>query len=224
MTVIPHHRITFSGAISSASAPLEIFAWNLRCSNDPTNSTPAALTAQAASLVADYNTHLAPMFSNVQILTGIRVASIDADGRVVKTSGGAYVQGDWSGTAVGGGARASGGQMPLSTALCVSLVTARAGAAGKGRFFLPWPEKYALGGDYRLSQADTTAIATSAKNFIAAVNTRLGNAVTVVGATSSKTGKPATLSTVTGVKVGRVPDTMRSRRSQMIEGFVQASL
>lgn len=224
MAVIPHHRLTFRGVFGQASGPIETWSVNLAMSNDPTNATPAALTTLAGLAKTAWTTHMAPLYSSLTGLVQVRVASLGSDGRVVQTGAGAYVQGDWLGDQRGTTAQGSWGAYPLQTALVASLVTGRAGPAGKGRIFLPFPETMQLGNDYRITTTQATTAATKVKDFIAALNTALGNQVTVVGATSSITGKEATLSTVTGVRVGRVPDTMRSRRGDAIEGYVSVSL
>lgn len=75
----------------------------------------------------------------------------------------------------------------------------------------------ALGTDGRLSAVDATSLANATKNLVNRLNTLyvpLGASVCIM----SKSGAGVTR-VVSDVAVGRVPDTMRSRRSTQVEDY-----
>jgi hypothetical protein len=106
--------------------------------------------------------------------------------------------------------------MPRATAVCATLLTARAGATGKGRIFLP-TTILTLTESGRLQSTSAVTFANGVKGFINALNALAG---VDVGVVSSK----GYISPVTAVKVGRTPDTLRSRRRSQGEVYQQVSL
>lgn len=198
----PYTQVTVSGVFGSAAAPIEIWSWSLKFEGAETINDEAA----SAFTVHDrYVTHLAPLFPAEIVTTRVRVSQHEAGGLVRKNSDGAYIQGDDVRVAAGTGGAAN--KLPLQTAVCVSLLTARAGATGKGRFFLPYTV-HGINADYRLAAASTDAIATAVKGFINSITT-LGRPVVV----SSKGYRTP----VVKIGVGRTLDTMRSRRSHLLD-------
>jgi hypothetical protein len=209
-----HNRITMSGFFGTSTAPVEIWSWSLNAEFGGLSDT-AAKTAAATTLAGNWLTRFGALQRGSTVLTRVRIASVGADGLVRTNTSGAYEQGDWNGQNAGTGA--GGVEMPLQTACCVSLLTARAGATGKGRFFLPQLAK-SLDGAFLYQAGDCTLVATAARGFITDVNAVLsagGTPLKVVVASSK-----GYLTPVTQVKVGRVPDTMRSRRNAMAESYV----
>lgn len=101
------------------------------------------------------------------------------------------------------------------TALVVSLQTGFArGYAHSGRFYLPVPDVYPAA-DGVVAEATITPYVTAATTFLEALNTALtGFRVGVV----SNVGTGAERE-VTNVRVGRVLDTMRSRRTKIPETY-----
>lgn len=218
MTVQPHTRVTFSGIFGATTAPVEEWMFNLSAGTFPNRST-TDLEAAAAACGTAWTTHLASLYWPSTVLQRVRVADLNADGHVLRRTSGAFIQGDHvqnrPGTATGG----TENRFPLSTALCVSLGTALPGQAGKGRFYLPWPSYTGIGTDYRLAASTADDIATKCKAFVNALTVALQADVSVSAASSATSGKQATLTPVDFVRIGRVPDTMRSRRSRMLEGY-----
>lgn len=218
-----HTRITYSGVFGSPSQPTEIWAFNLSAA--PMLGTQAPGNQGIAdACAAAYATHLKPIFDTDITLTRVRLATIGPGGLVGKDPQGGYMQVDWVGQTPGANGATAANRKPLQTALCISLTTARAGATGKGRFFLPWPPAQQLDADYRVSAAQATGNATTAKAFLNAVKAAIGVDLVVASGGSVKTGQGPALSVVTGVRVGRVPDTMRSRRGALLEGYSLATL
>jgi hypothetical protein len=112
---------------------------------------------------------------------------------------------------------------PPQIALAVTLLGPNPrGAAGKGRLYLPNPA-FAVAGDGRISAAQAEAVANHIAGFINQVNTIMTGAVHIVGPATA-TGRAGASQPVTGIRVGRVLDTMRSRRSSMPEEPVAATV
>jgi hypothetical protein len=161
-------------------------------------------------------------FSNANVkisnncrLTAIKCASINTDGHYSYTSPpGLYVYptpivGPTSGAAV----------VPQATIAVTTLTPQSRGRASKGRFYLP-PSVMAFSTDGRLSSVAADDIETAARTWLLAINsTAQVSAVAVM----SKLGS-GTTNTVNAVGVGRVVDTMRSRRRSLQEGRTPLAL
>lgn len=211
-----HTRVTFTGVVGTAAAPLERWAFGLNFPHDaiPGDATAIVADGVASDCATAYGTYINLGMGNDIELTGVKVSRIAATGLVERRGDGSLIQGEWAGDYEG---LAAPKNYPLQTALCVSLVTSRAGATGKGRFFLPFPS-YDLASDKRLTEADATDFLTNGvKPFVNELATILTYAPQVV---SSK----GYMSEVTGLRLGRVPDTMRSRREDLAEGYVVTPL
>lgn len=211
-----HTRVTVSGVFGGVGSAIEEWSWNLRF-GPMQATTVAADQAVADQLASNYNTNLSTLFSSLIVRTRIRVANVAADGHVGRDVDGSYHQADNVTTSPGNAVQGTTGPMPLQVALACSLVTARPDATGKGRFFLPWPDKYALAGDFRLSTSQQTAIMGQVRTF-------LNSAVTSVGAPLVVASSKGYLSNVTAVRLGRLPDTQRSRRARAVEGYASLAL
>lgn len=211
-----HTRVTISGVIGTAAAPVEHFSFNL---NFPAaalaaDATDAAADAKATAVRGALATTWPGQFGSDVIITEVRVAAVKADGHVNTRADGSYVQG--INTTVVEGTQAKQ-PVPLQQALCVSLVTGRPGPTGKGRFFLPWPAISLDADDKRIPTVQVGYVMTTCTDFLQGIQTALGQQLQVV---SSK----GYMSEVTGLRIGRVPDTMRSRREDAAEGYITGPL
>lgn len=212
----PHTRCTFEGIVGTVAAPLERWSFSVNFPYDvaweESNETVDDLIAAGARDA--YDGTISALACQDVFLTQVKVSNVGADGKVKKRADGSYQQGEWEGSVQG----VQGAQpMPLQTALCVSLTTMRSGATGKGRFFLPWPGYVIQAADKRLTAAAAQALAENARDFLNALAAVFVDPPQVV---SSK----GYMSEVVGVRVGRVPDTMRSRREDLPEGYVAVPL
>lgn len=213
-----HNKITFSGIYGDASAPTEIWQWSL-------NTGPAVFASAAdrqsfADRMRDaWALRIKPIQPSDVKLTSVRVAQVLEGGLVSRNVDGGYNQADSVMTVQGTNPQTA--QMPLQTALAVTLETARAGATGKGRIFLPWPG-FTLDGTWRLTQANADTVRTAVRSLINDINLDAA----LVGATKEVqvVSSLGYLSRVTHVSVGRAPDTMRSRRSALKESRVRVAL
>lgn len=143
-------------------------------------------------------------------LTGIKLNRIGADGRYVDevTKEHTYPSAI-AGTGVG--------VMPAQVALAVTLRTAiDRGRASKGRFYLPPTDQVVsnIGSDGRISVGGALGTATAARALINSINATYDLVGRVGVASNAGVGR---FEIVTKVSVGRVPDTIRSRRSTQAE-------
>lgn len=211
-----HTRITFSGTFGPEAAPVEIWSFNINHAQilDPPGDLAAAATQMRAAWVAQ----IAALQHNTVKLTRVRVAQVNALGKVPINSQGAYLQGDSLG--INAGELTGSGFFPLQTALCVSLETTRAGASGKGRFYLPAPPYPLNEATFGFVAANVTTVSTRARAFINLINSTLTPAAGGVVVASSK----GFVSDVVAVRVGSIPDTQRRRRNALPEAYVRTAL
>lgn len=208
-----HHKVTFSGIIGTTSAPIEQWSLSFNLGDNAVVNAFSALqlNAYAASALNVWQTWLKAKMQSSTVLTEVRWACIGADGiHVRKRPDGSYIQGIWTGADAG---QAAAMAMPLEVAMVATLDTSRAGATGRGRVFLPYPGTVPIDTlTKRSDDALTGAIATAVSGLIHDLNTMGDNKVSVV---SSK----GYLTPVNQVRVGRVPDVLRSRRRDQPEGY-----
>lgn len=102
-------------------------------------------------------------------------------------------------------------------AVAVSLTTDRRGPSGKGRYYLPMPCYPVVSGDLRYSDVNRDLIATASQTFLNNINNAVGLDVGDIRVVVASTKGFNTA--VTGVRVGRVPDTIRSRRRGLPEAY-----
>lgn len=215
MPVLPHLRYTWEGIVGTPAEPLDSWSFSLKTYEGAT--TPENYDAYALSAREAWSSYLRSLMPPTTQLIRTKCARIGADGRTVAGVNGALLQGEdpvvSAGTSAG-----TAPVMPLQIALVCSLVTERQGATGKGRFFLPWPDVSIAADDRRLSAGSAGVIAAACADFVEAVGAIIPGASVVV-ASSKGYHTP-----VTAVRIGRAPDTMRSRRSDLPEGHVPANV
>lgn len=211
-----HTRVVFEGVTGTVAAPIERWAFGVNFPREALDEdgNQTVDDALAASVKQAYADNIASLMKPDTILTQVKVIRVGADGKVEHRADGSYAQGVWIGSVVG--TLAGGPEMPLQTALCVSLKTLRSGATGKGRFFLPFPG-YSLQTDKRLSSVNANAVSIVATEFLNDLAVVMTYAPQVV---SSK----GYMSEVVATRVGRAPDTMRSRREDLVEGYIDLPL
>lgn len=164
-----------------------------------------------ADLADDIRTfHSAPetLVSQYAVLEEVKFARIGADGKYLEDPVIVNVV-----DAPGGSGSLS--VVPPQTALAISLTTDRRGATGRGRFFLPMPHLTLDPQTMLASEAQVLGIRGQAVNLINNLENAPGIDVLnlrVVVASSKGYNTP-----VSGVRVGRAIDTIRSRRRGLLE-------
>lgn len=215
MPFAPHIRMTALGRLGSGSG--ERFSYGLNIDNGA-NATPLLQPNQAvwndfAEDVRAFHANPLTRINPRAVLEEVKFARIGPDGKytedpvivnVVDTPGGSdYAAG-----------------IPLvtpQTALACSLMTGTRGPRGKGRFYIPMPTVNLESDTLAMSDLERDIIQTQVATLI----TNLGNQpgfealdLRVVVASSFGANH-----FVTGVRVGRAIDTIRSRRRSISERY-----
>lgn len=211
-----HTRVTFEGVIGDPGTPLEHWSFNLNFPADALGSegNDVVDNAIAAELAGAYENAWSTSMPLDTVLTVVKVGAVMANGHLALRGDGSYVQGRWEGSVEGA---TTVQPMPLQTACCISLVTLRSGPTGKGRFYIPWPAQMPEAATKRWPAATALGYANVAKGFLNAV----GEIMTFPPHVVSSKGYTTP---VTAVRVGRVPDTLRSRREDLQEDYQQVPL
>lgn len=150
-------------------------------------------------------------------LVGVKVARIGSNGLYTSPSP-RVAYGPPGGTAAAG----SGSPAP-QTAIAVTLLGAQPrAAAGNGRFYLPLPS-YALDATGRIAENQAQSVAQAGARLVNDLNAVFGGLVGIVGA-ATDTGRGPARQPVVAVRVGRVYDTIRSRRTSFPEEPVTSML
>ena len=214
-----HIRLTLSGVFEGqvGQTPYEQFSFGVNLS-DPGDISSSRFSPEGlADVVADSSAFFANGSARISgdcRLREVKLAKIGTNGLYRADPLIAAVN-------VPGGA-GPGLRYPPQVSLAVSLQSATRGPRGKGRFYLPGPSIAFDGGNAQMSLADVTAVRDAATAWISALNNWPGvdaNDPKVTIASSSGIN-----SDVTGVRVGRVLDTIRSRRGQIPEGYTALSV
>lgn len=209
----PHQLVTLSGTFGAVSTPVENWSYSLAFA--PYEGFDVDTAPGYAESIADaWATTLGTVMKPSQHLTKVRIAKHVLGGNVGRTLDGGYTQGDWVGDKPG----SSGGSAlyPPQVCLVASLVTPRAGASGKGRIFLPAPP-VGLDASYRIDATDAASVATKLASFI-------NSCQAIVDGASIVSSTKGFDSPVIGIRVGRVLDTHRSRRTDMAEEYQSVDL
>lgn len=208
-----HYLITVMG---DSWTQTETWQFSVRGAPEAT-PTPTSQQDLANALATPTQTFFGSAAANISNkcrLTAIKVAAINPDGRYAfDTPPGLYT---YPTPVVGPSA---GAVIPQQTIAVSTLTPFTRGRAHAGRFYLP-PAFFAVAGDGRILATDADAIEAAARTWLLAINaTAQVRAVQVM----SKLGT-GTSTDVTAVGVGRVIDTMRSRRRSLAEGRTPLAL
>lgn len=211
MPYAPHIRVTALGRLGATG---ERFAYGLNMSALGANPTVTAnfpTWDDIAADIRDFHGSQSANLSATAILEEVKFASIGPDGKYTSDPYLVDV------ADAPGGVAANAFVLP-QTALAVSLNTARRGPTGKGRFYLPMVSRSVDPVTCLLSVADATTTATGTATLISNLNNQPGvdqfPGFQVVVASTKGYNTP-----VTSVRVGRVLDTIRSRRRQLDEQY-----
>lgn len=226
-----HFRLTYSGVFGSIASPAEEWSMGLSLIAVPDGTyTVEGLQAAANALQPHWSTHIGAAVSGACFLTRTRMSLIGPDGKTERTAAGQYLHAD-NMTTYGG---MSSHTIPTQIAGVVSLESAYDGPTGRGRFYVPVPAGTVDGSGLW----DTTSQAAwrdRAKAFVDAINATVqGQAwgapdsaygrVCVASGGSAVKGLAPALHPVERVGYGRVPDTQRRRRNDLLEQKVWADL
>jgi hypothetical protein len=232
MAFAEHYRLQFGGTLYGS----EIWSCtlNLGLANAPQPGFPTS--GQMDDYVQDCRAFIGSnAFPSVVVLNYVKLNRIGTDGRYASatTSNTRFLTG--SGTAVTNVAVGASAARPIPQAsLALTLFTDRErGAGSRGRIFLPCPAATAtVSTDGRLGAGDVGPVSTVGQNagaFLAAINNLpgfdAGAGPRICVASQGGRGLPSPENvTVTAWGIGRVVDTMRSRRNALIEATARNPL
>jgi hypothetical protein len=180
--------------------------------------TPASFEALAQAMIPPWATRMPEFLSSQTQLTEVKASFVGADGKVVRSADGAFVQGVAPSAAQGGQLA----KLPSQVSLAVTLDSAFKGAVGRGRFYLPGVvEQQLVRG--QMSNARTSTIADAMKLFVqdvaaAAAAQGVGPVVIASGGSLSSSQPPA-LRPVVSIRVGSRLDVIRSRANALDEAY-----
>jgi hypothetical protein len=211
MPYAPHLRLTASGDLYGGAEKFS-FGVNLNINGGPAANLNID-DGQFADIVTDTVNFFQRSGTGVisrAVLREVKVASIGALGTYTADP-------KISGILAAPGFDVTGNvKPPAQTSLAVSLNTARRGATGRGRFYLPLPGG-AVGDDGLYTDVYRDNVAASVKQWLDDLNNEPN--VDVLGLRVIVASSKGYNTDVTGVRVGRVPDTMRSRRRSLNETY-----
>jgi hypothetical protein len=215
MAVPTHFKFSFRGRFNNTP---EI--WSFGChfdrivvagpDADLSNIDEGAVTAALTTLIEGP--------SDAAISTNVKV--VDWRAYVIGTDG--LMEGnplfvDLSTEDIGG---AAGNRYPPQIAAVVTLVADNRGPARFGRMYLPGPAE-AIANDMRLSETSAAGYAESVTDFLKAVSSAIDLPGTIESAgacnISKRGGSEGTIQSIDHVEVGRVLDTLRTRRNNLLE-------
>lgn len=213
MPYVPHVRLTFGGSLGTGT-PRESWAGTLAIGGDGTdpmltNLSDSELAGVAAALTAWVNradTSMATWCTHAWT----KAALIKADGRYAADPRLRTESAPLAGTV-------STNTHPFQVSRVISFETALKTPSGRGRLYSPAPAA-AVQADGMVAAANALGAANSAATLLNAINQAITGANRVVVA-SSKGYNSAVLS----VRVGRVLDTVRSRRTALLENYERSA-
>jgi hypothetical protein len=213
-----HTRLTWKGVFGTSSAPAEEWQFSLSTTYDPTALSTQARTALADALKLTYTTKLAGVLHQGIVMTSAEFRRYAPGGLEPRATDGSFSGQGFSTVSAGVAGGLGGVLYPPQVALVVSLVTPRPGATGKGRFYLPiGGHAITVDSGFILPQQNADILADAVRDFLNTVSTDIGAPLVVVSSMGYT-------SPVTGMKIGRVLDTHRSRRARMKEAYVNRAL
>lgn len=204
----PHYLITVGGDSWSQTETWQ-FGVRARIEGVATPEDQQLLANALAAPTQTYFLHAANAIISAIRLTYVKVALLDFEGHY----GEGIAPGIYTYPAPVPGTNGSSGVIPQHAIAVTTLTAVARGRASKGRWYLP-PNYHALDATGLMSTANCDAMETAAAAWITAINAtaQVSNA-----AVMSKIGA-GTTNNITAVGVGRVVDTMRSRRRSLAEG------
>jgi hypothetical protein len=217
---IPHNRLVFYGYFGAAPG-VEQWSCSLKLGGATGSQNTYGSTTLNAIRDAWSAWHARPtsLVSAGCFFAGVKSSAIGADGKVVKGADGGFVQTSATMATPTAGA-STANRLPWQVCQVGTLTTARAGSRGKGRLFLPASTGTVDVFAGTISTTERAAALTSFQTLIKDINTATNSAGQQVVVASSF----GTNSLVTGVRMGLVLDTHRSRRGAILESYAALTI
>lgn len=219
MTYLPHWRATFKGEFKTSTTAEGYEQWNTSLAfNFGLNQFAGVAQEKAEDLRDDFAAlmdSLPGFFAANTYFTEVRLDSVGSNGKIDQDAVFAVVGG--SGKAGGAGVT-----LPPSCAVALTLDTKVRGRSRFGRMYLPLcavPLNITGG----MSEGDAQFILGNCKTFIQNASNSPGVDAGFGAAVASGVGA-GSLAPIQEIRIGRVIDTMRSRRRSMDESYVTATV
>jgi hypothetical protein len=217
-----HLHLTAIGYLGPVNSGSDKYAWGIKISGAPDYDAVAALAeldidAMAARFGVYHANADTKIHTNAK-MTSLKATAIGVDGHYLTDAREAE-------PAPGGVAGGSSGTRPANqVALVISLGSnTQIGRATKGRFYLPLTT-ITLNTNGASDSSITTPLLASTVDFLQDV-IDICVAMDEVGTLQLMSNVGAGISrAVSRVRVGQVPDTMRSRRNALSEGYVEGTV
>lgn len=207
-------RLVASGTLHNG---IEQFSFSFAFIKRTAGSTPAVPTEVPPAIVTAFNTYWGTtgLISNAAALRSLKLNEIGTDGKYANDD---TVEYEYPGTAPTGPSLPN---FPPQVSLAVSLRTdAARGRAHAGRFYLPSPSIGLQSSTGTISAASQATVSNATKALLESCNAALvGWRVGVVSKIGSGTERP-----VTKIAVGAALDTIRSRRTDIPESYVERDI
>lgn len=216
-----HYRLTLSGTLGAGTPAAEGFAFGISLAKGTAEGGAGSGTAegaaqpdndQFANLVSDCQAFFSrpgTYISNAAVLKQVKLAWIGPDGK--------YTRDPMIADVSTPGAQSGAVTHPPQVALAVSLTSGRRGPSGKGRFYLPMPAVAVDPGTLEIGVSERDAVLASVATFLNDLGNEPNVDVLDLGPCIASTKGFNT--PVTGVRVGRALDTIRSRRRSLKENY-----
>lgn len=220
MTYLPHHRITFKGEFKTGSLAEPYETWNTSLAFRGGDGILAAdkqeiVNDAAADWATFASTTGGPSWSAQTYLTEVRLDTIGPNGRITEDAVLADANLPYGGSG-------SGTVLPPQCAVVLTLDTGMRGRSRFGRMYLPLLS-VPVGEDGRMTEGAQTLILAGARQLIENLSNAPGIDSAWEACVASNVGS-GSLHRVSSVRIGRVIDTMRSRRRSMAEDYKSASV
>jgi hypothetical protein len=209
MAYVPHIKLTFGGTLGIADVQ-EAWSCGLSIGGEGTDAVltnPQENLQPITDALVAWMTRSASGISPAAALGFVKLAQVNSEGKYVTP---AVV---WLNDTVQASGAGSGSQHPFQIAQVISLNTVVDNPTGRGRFYSPLP-RAAVEYDGMIAEAAASATAGSAATLLSDLNSAIAGAARIVVASSTGVNR-----TVTSVRVGRVLDTVRSRRTSLDENY-----
>lgn len=206
-----HNRVSCIGYLGAPNQEMFSYGFNIGVTQNVIPSQGPEILQDIVDDITAFHGRANTHISNGAVLTMVKFAQIGADGKYTKDPVIFTVN------QAGGVTSNQAFTLPQS-ALAISLGTARRGPTGRGRFYIPLPVLDVDAADgFRFNPNVALAIRDSAATLLNDVNNApgidyFGTEPEVVIASSKGYN-----TRVTTVRVGRIVDTIRSRRNQLAE-------
>lgn len=215
----PHVMVRCNGTIGSPANPAEIFSYGVSMAANTLPEAPTEVDAIVAACVA-YHGRAGTAINSLARLTEVAISLVQpdgvyADGRPKQKQAGDTIRR----AVVQGGAAPNSTVHPYQVAYRVSLDDGVRGVGHRGGWYVPFPGWQLDGGTGLVENTVAAAARDSAKTWLAALTAARG-APPVPGksAVIIASGKNGNLF-VSRLRVGRVLDTIRSRRNDLAEDY-----